>query len=54
MNSLKIIKIVTAAFLFSVLLTSYGEAARVYLDITSADFRKIPFAVPYFVDKNRK
>jgi TolB protein len=25
--------------------------ARVYLDITSPDFRKVPFAVPYFSDK---
>ena len=27
--------------------------ARVYLDITSPDFRKIPMAVPYFEDKSR-
>lgn len=27
--------------------------ARVYLDITSPDFRKVPFAVPYFSDKNK-
>ena len=26
-------------------------AARVYLDITSADLRKLPVAVPYFIDK---
>ncbi|KPK32136.1 MAG: protein TolB [Nitrospira bacterium SG8_35_1] len=35
------------AFLF----TSLAQA-RVYLDITSPDFRKVPFAVPYFSDKN--
>jgi TolB protein len=27
--------------------------ARVYLDITSPDFRKVPFAVPYFTNKDR-
>jgi TolB protein len=33
------------------LFTSMAQA-RVYLDITSPDFRKVPFAVPYFTDKN--
>ena len=53
MNYIKIAQTITAAFLFSFLLASHAVAARVYLDITSADFRKVPFAVPYFVDKNR-
>jgi len=33
------------------LLTGAAAAARVYLDITSPDFRKVPVAVPYFVNK---
>ena len=53
MNYTTIIKIIAAAFLSCFLFSSNVQAARVYLDITSADFRKIPFAVPYFVDKNR-
>ncbi len=53
MNYTTIIKIIAAAFLSCLLFSSHVQAARVYLDITSADFRKIPFAVPYFVDKNR-
>lgn len=28
-----------------------GAKARVYLDITSAEFHKLPIAVPYFLDK---
>ncbi len=31
-----------------------AEAARVYLDITSAQFQKIPVAVPFFEDKDKK
>ena len=27
------------------------STARIYLDITSADLRKLPVAVPYFIDK---
>jgi TolB protein len=53
MNFMKSVKIITAAFFACFLLFSNADAARVYLDITSPDFRKVPFAVPYFVDKNR-
>jgi TolB protein len=35
----------------SIFIASTSQA-RVYLDITSPDFRKVPFAVPYFVNKN--
>ena len=38
--------------LLAVLFFTSMAQARVYLDITSPDFRKVPFAVPYFVDKN--
>ena len=38
------------ALLIALLFTSMAQA-RVYLDITSPDFRKVPFAVPYFSDK---
>lgn len=38
--------------LFTVLLLASLSQARVYLDITSPDFRKVPFAIPYFSDKN--
>jgi TolB protein len=37
-------------FLVAFLFTSMAQA-RVYLDITSPDFRKVPFAVPYFSNK---
>lgn len=40
-----------AAALFVVMAQS--AQARVYLDITSADFRKVSVAVPYFIDKLR-
>jgi TolB protein len=53
MNFVKSVKIIAAAFCACCLLFSNAEAARVYLDITSPDFRKVPFAVPYFADKNR-
>lgn len=39
-------------FVFCLLFSSMAEA-RVYLDITSAEFREVPMAVPYFVDKTR-
>lgn len=38
--------------LIIILLAAAAAQARVYLDITSPDFRKVPFAVPYFTDKN--
>jgi TolB protein len=38
------------ALLMAFLSTSNTQA-RVYLDITSPDFRKVPFAVPYFSNK---
>jgi len=43
-----------ALFCLSLLLTSPSTAeAIVYLDITSANFRKVNIAVPYFVDKKQ-
>jgi TolB protein len=39
-------------FLATNLVFAYLAQARVYLDITSPDFRKVPFAVPYFTNKN--
>ncbi len=41
--------IITALFL----LNSNSVQAKVYLDITSADLRKVSMAVPYFTDKQR-
>jgi len=38
--------------LIMIMFLSSMSQARVYLDITSPDFRKVPFAVPYFTDKN--
>jgi len=44
----------TILFCLSLLLSSPSTAeAIVYLDITSANFRKVKIAVPYFVDKNQ-
>ncbi len=51
MSLRKIIYINGLALLMAFLFTSMAQA-RVYLDITSPDFRKIPFAVPYFSNKN--
>ena len=51
MNSQKIIYVKNLALLFVLLFTTTAQA-RVYLDITSPDFRKVPFAVPYFSEKN--
>lgn len=42
---------VLAALLFA-LLGALPAAARVYLDITAAELRKVPVAVPYFIDKH--
>jgi len=39
--------------LFASFLLPNLATARVYLDITSPDFRKVPFAVPYFTNKDR-
>jgi TolB protein len=47
----KITSISGLVLLMVFLLTSVTQA-RVYLDITSPDFRKVPFAVPYFSNKN--
>ncbi len=38
--------------LFTVLLTAMPALARVYLDITAAELRKVPVAVPYFIAKD--
>lgn len=43
----------SALALFMTLLLASMAQARVYLDITAPDFRKVPFAVPYFIDKNK-
>jgi TolB protein len=51
MNLRKIIYVSGLALFMGFLFTSMAQA-RVYLDITSPDFRKVPFAVPYFTDKN--
>jgi len=51
MSLRKIIYINGLAMLMAFLFTSTAQA-RVYLDITSPDFRKIPFAVPYFSNKD--
>ena len=53
MNFVKFVKLNVAALAACLMLSSPADAARVYLDITSPDFRKVPFAVPYFVDKSR-
>ncbi len=37
--------------LFAVFALTSTARSRVYLDITSPDFRKVPFAVPYFASK---
>ena len=52
MNILKIIHVAIIALLANFLFTSMPQA-KVYLDITSPEFRKIPFAVPDFSNKNR-
>jgi len=52
MSLLKKVCLSGLAMLFTFLFTSMVQA-RVYLDITSPDFRKVPFAVPYFSDKNQ-
>jgi len=47
-------KISLFLILFSLLLGTFSWAeARVYLDITAADFRKMPVAVPYFINKSK-
>ncbi|MDX1776692.1 MAG: hypothetical protein R3297_08925, partial [Desulfobulbales bacterium] len=51
MNFQRITYIVFLTLLPVLFLTSMARA-RVYLDITSPDFRKVPFAVPYISNKN--
>jgi TolB protein len=51
MNLRKIAYVSGLALFLGFLFSSMAQA-RVYLDITSPDFRKVPFAVPYFTDKN--
>jgi len=53
MNPRKTLTITFSVISLCLLFFSNAEAKRVYLDITSPTFRKVPFAVPYFVDKNR-
>lgn len=52
MNLRKIFYLNTLALLFILPFATMSQA-RVYLDITSPDFRKVPFAVPYFSDKKK-
>jgi TolB protein len=52
MSLRKIINLTIFTILVNFLFANMGEA-RVYLDITSPDFRKVPVAVPYFSNKNR-
>jgi len=52
MNLQKIIPVIAFALLANFFFVCMAQA-RVYLDITSPDFRKVPFAVPYFSNKNR-
>ena len=51
MNLKKSLYVSGLALFIACLFTSMAWA-RVYLDITSPDFRKVPFAVPYFTDKD--
>ncbi|MDX2433400.1 MAG: DPP IV N-terminal domain-containing protein [Desulfobacterales bacterium] len=52
MNFRKIIYVITFALLANFFFTGMAQA-RIYLDITSPDFRKVPFAVPYLSQKNK-
>jgi len=52
MHLQKIVNLIWLALIATILCSSLAQA-KVYLDITSPDFRKIPFAVPYFSNKNR-
>ena len=47
-----IIRVIGLALISTILCSSLAQA-KVYLDITSPDFRKVPVAVPYFSNKNR-
>jgi TolB protein len=49
MNFQKMIYLNSLILVIALLFTTQSQA-RVYLDITSPDFRKVPFAVPYFSD----
>ena len=52
MNIKKLIYINGLMLLVALLFSSMAQA-KVYLDITSPEFRKVPFAVPYFTNKNK-
>ena len=52
MNFRKIIYMSLLSLLAGFLFSSMAQA-KVYLDITSPEFRKVPFAVPYFSNKNK-
>jgi TolB protein len=47
----KIINVIGLTLLATILCSTLAQA-KVYLDITSPEFRKIPFAVPYFSNKS--
>jgi TolB protein len=51
MSFRKIIYLISFVLFWTMLFSTVVQA-RVYLDITSPDFRKVPFAVPYFTAKN--
>src|SRR6056300_1287061 len=46
----KIIHVIGLTLLATILCSTLAQA-KVYLDIASPDFRKVPFAVPYFSNK---
>ncbi len=46
------LRIIGLTLLYTILCSSSAQA-KVYLDITSPDFRKVPVAVPYFSNKNK-
>ena len=52
MHFRKIVHIIVCALLTNFFFACMAQA-RVYLDITSPDFRKVPVAVPYFSKKNK-
>ncbi len=52
MHFRKIVHIIVCALLTNFFFACMAQA-RVYLDITSPDFRKVPVAVPYFSNKNK-
>nr|MBF0221060.1 Tol-Pal system beta propeller repeat protein TolB [Desulfobulbaceae bacterium] len=52
MNSMNALSKALLCIWATLLFCASPAAARIYLDITSADLRKLPIAVPYFIDTN--